>query len=143
MPNEPLPSPLPALSVCGVKMTATDRLLSRTANRLRLVALGACFHRALLVLAAVAAGALLGSRLLGLFPAGWVRFELLLVVPVVALATLKLIRTSTVAPGVSEEAAIVNGMRPTSWNPANSTSFVATTAPPARFALMPQLALLG
>ena len=68
-----------------MKLTATQRLLSQTANRLRLAAVAARAHRALLGLAAIFAIALIGSRLLGLLPLAWFRWESLLVVPVAAI----------------------------------------------------------
>lgn len=69
-----------------MKLTATQRLLSQTANRLRLAAVGSWTHRALLGLAAVFAVALIGSRLLGVLPLAWFRWETLLGVPVAAIS---------------------------------------------------------
>ncbi len=68
-----------------MKLTATQRLLSQTANRLRLAAVGSWTHRTLLGLAALFAVALIGSRLLGVLPLAWFRWETLLVVPGVAI----------------------------------------------------------
>ena len=66
-------------------MNCTDHLMSRVATRMRFASMGVWFHRALLVLAAVLAVALLCSRLLGLLPVEWFGWGALAVVPAAAL----------------------------------------------------------
>ena len=68
-----------------VKLPATEQLLSRTALRLRLAALALRFSRLVLWFAAIGAVALLASRLGGLLPGEWFRFEWIAAVPVAGL----------------------------------------------------------
>ena len=68
-----------------VKLPATEQLLSRTALRLRLGALALRFSRLVLWFAAIGAVALLASRLGGLLPGEWFRFEWIAAVPVAGL----------------------------------------------------------